>query len=157
MDKAALRRVICERLAEGESLRAICSDQDMPNRATVAEWISGNVDGFGDMYARAKAVGLDVMADGLVDIADDGRNDWMERNGGDCPGWQLNGEHVQRSKLRVDARKWYLAKLAPKKYGERTVIAGDADAPLVTKVDVSGATPEQLRALAGFKLPNEGE
>jgi hypothetical protein len=31
---------ICARLAEGKSLRAICSDAGMPGRATVFRWIA---------------------------------------------------------------------------------------------------------------------
>lgn len=111
---------ICERLANGESLKAICSSDDMPHRATVHRWIIDNVDGFSDRYAHARDVGLDTMADELLDISDDGRNDWMEKNDPDNPGYVFNGEHSSRSKLRVDARKWYLSKLAPKKYGEKS-------------------------------------
>lgn len=111
---------ICERLATGESLRAICSDADMPSERTVRRWASDDVEGFAPQYARARDMGLDTMADSLLDIADDGTNDWVESNDPDNPGYRLNGENVQRSKLRVDARKWYLSKLAPKKYGDKT-------------------------------------
>ena len=52
----------------------------------------------------------------IFDISDDGTN---ERNGKDSEGFQLNGEAIQRSKLRVDTRKWALSKLVPKKYGDR--------------------------------------
>lgn len=48
----------------------------------------------------------------------------MERNASDNPGWQLNGEHVQRSKLRSDNRKWLLSKLRPDRYGERIAHTG---------------------------------
>lgn len=59
------------------------------------------------------------MADEILEIADDGRNDWMEiqNRDGDNIGWKVNGEAVQRSRLRIDARKWLLSKLLPKKYG----------------------------------------
>lgn len=79
-----------------------------------------NVEGFSPQYARARDIGLDAVADEMLDIADDGRNDWMENNNPENPGYLFNGEHSSRSKLRVDTRKWYLAKLAPKKYGDKT-------------------------------------
>ncbi|EDT6018112.1 DNA packaging protein, partial [Salmonella enterica subsp. enterica] len=62
-----------------------------------------------------------AIAEELFDIADDGTNDWMEKldKDGEAIGYQLNGEHVQRSKLRIDTRKWYLSKIMPKKYGDR--------------------------------------
>ena len=53
----------------------------------------------------------------------------METNDPDNPGYRLNGEHVQRSRLRVDARKWRAAKMANGKYGERLELAGDQNSP----------------------------
>jgi hypothetical protein len=56
------------------------------------------------------------IAEDLLAIADDGTNDYMEYEDkeGNAAGWRFNGEHVQRSRLRVDARKWLLSKLLPK-------------------------------------------
>lgn len=112
--------VICERIAAGESVRAICRDEDMPAQSTVFAWLARH-ESFAEQYARAKEAQAEFMADEIVEIADDGRNDWMERLGdeGQGIGWQLNGEHVQRSRLRLDSRKWLLSKLLPKKYGDR--------------------------------------
>jgi hypothetical protein len=77
-------------------------------------------------------LGIEALAEDILDIADNANNDWMERQGRDGQdlGWIANGENIQRSKLRVDSRKWLLSKLAPKKYGERQVLAGDPEAPL---------------------------
>jgi hypothetical protein len=72
------------------------------------------------MYARAKDDCCYAMAESIVDIADDGSNDWMASNNPKNPGWMVNGEAVQRSRLRVDTRKWLLAKLQPRKYGENS-------------------------------------
>lgn len=112
---------ICARIAEGESLRSICEDEHLPNRRTVNQWlIEGTYEDFNLQYARAREAQADFMADDIVDIADDARNDWMERKGKDDVGYELNGENIQRSRLRVDARKWKAGKLAPKKYGDKT-------------------------------------
>ena len=111
---------ILKLLSEGEHLAGICRDHDIGvNASTVRGWVVDDVQGFAALYARAREMGLDARAEELDRIADDGTNDWMERNDPDNPGYTLNGEHVQRSKLRVDTRKWLLSKLAPKKYGER--------------------------------------
>ncbi len=116
----AIALEICERLVEGESLRTICRDNDMPNKSTVFRWLDSNPE-FRDQYARAREFQADTMADEMQDIADDGSNDWMEKHDqeGNAIGWQLNGEHVQRSKLRIDIRKWNASKLKPKKYGDK--------------------------------------
>ena len=112
---------ICERIALGESLRAICRDEGMPDKATVLRWLSQDT-AFRDQYARAREDQADALFEEVLEISDDGTNDWMERQGENNPGWQLNGEHVQRSRLRVDSRKWAAARLAPKKYGDSTLL-----------------------------------
>jgi len=113
---------ICSRLATGESLRSICRDDHMPNKTTVFKWLFENkFPEFNDQYAQARAMQAETMAEEMLDIADDGTNDWMERfdSEGNATGYQLNGEHVQRSKLRIDTRKWAASKLLPKRYGDR--------------------------------------
>lgn len=113
-----IRVVICERIANGESLRAICAGDGMPDKSTVFAWLASD-EAFSDQYARARALQAEHMAEEILEIADDGRNDWMERNADEDAGWVHNGEHSQRSRLRVDARKWLMSKMAPKKYGDK--------------------------------------
>jgi len=88
--------------------------------STVFKWLREKPE-FSQQYARAKEESADALFEELLEIADDGTNDWMERQNaeGENIGWQLNGEHVQRSRLRLDTRKWALSKLKPKKYGDR--------------------------------------
>lgn len=109
---------ICERIADGESLRTICSDVDMPNKATVFRWLANDT-ALSDQYARAREAQADALFDEMLDIADNARNDWMERGGEDDAGYSLNGEHIQRSKLRIDTRKWMAGKMRPKVYGDK--------------------------------------
>lgn len=115
-----LADTICERIADGESLRAICDGDDMPNKATVFRWLAADKS-FSDQYARAREAQAESYFDDIRDIADDGRNDWMEKRNGDGEhiGWAENGEAIRRSQLRIDARKWMAGKLKPKKYGDK--------------------------------------
>ncbi len=111
---------ILERLAHGETLRAICRDEGMPSAAAVHLWVKDDREGFAERYARARESGAYAMADELLEIADDGTNDWMlrtNRNGDVEP--VLNAEHVQRSRLRADTRKWLLSKIAPRVFGDK--------------------------------------
>lgn len=112
---------ICARLAEGESLNAICKDEDLPAESTVRAWALDDIEGFAAKYTRAREIGYERLADELLDIADDGSNDWMERhdNDGGNAGWQFNGEAARRSQIRLDTRKWMLSKMLPKKYGDK--------------------------------------
>lgn len=115
---AELADAICERLADGESLRAICTDPAMPARSTVFKWLSQDA-AFADQYARAREAQADSLVDDMLEIVDDGTNDWMERKIRGENIVVLNEEALQRSKLRFEARKWMAGKLKPKKYGEK--------------------------------------
>lgn len=128
-----LADTVCARIAEGRSLRSVCSDEGMPTLPTFLRWVNERP-ALAEQYAHARANGLDALAEETLQIADDGSNDWMERHAKDSVGYELNGEHVQRSKLRVDTRKWLLSKLAPKKYGDKLELAGDKDNPLTVVV-----------------------
>lgn len=115
----AIAAEICKRLAQGESLRSICKDAHMPDESSVREWAIYDKYGFSAQYRKARDIGLDVMADEILDIADDGVNDYMERQGKHGRKVIQNKEAAARSRLRVDTRKWYLTKMAPKRYGDR--------------------------------------
>lgn len=133
---------ICERLADGESLRSICSGDDMPRKATVFRWL-GQFDAFRDQYTRAREIQADALFDDVLSIADNSKNDWMEAHGKDDAGWLLNGDNIRRSQLRIDARKWMAGKLRPKKYGEFKAVelTGANGGPVVIQAT---STDEQL-------------
>ena len=113
---------ICERLCNGESLRAICLPDDMPSRSAVFRWLGddGNLS-FRNQYTRAREEQADTIFDECLQIADDATNDYMDRQTSDGTTGDkvLNGEHIQRSRLRIDTRKWMAGKMRPKKYGEK--------------------------------------
>jgi len=114
---------IFECLANGQSLREICKRPEMPARGNVYAWIRHNTNGFADHWRDAKLAGIESLADDILDIADDGTNDWMERAGKDGKVEVVaDKEHIQRSKVRIDTRKWLLAKLLPKVYGDSTKV-----------------------------------
>ncbi len=118
----AIAEKICIALMEGKSLRRICSeDEDLPDESTIRKWAYKDLNGFYPQYARARDIGIDSMVDETLDIADDGTNDWQDRlsDTGEVIGEQLNHEHVQRSRLRIDTRKWYVSKIAPNRYGNK--------------------------------------
>lgn len=114
---------ICESLVDGKSLRSICLAEDMPGISTVFRWLASN-ESFREQYERARDAQADTLADEIIDIADDGSNDFMGEDE------KYNGDAVARSKLRVDARKWVAAKLKPKKYGDKALIGSDPENPL---------------------------
>lgn len=114
--KQTIADEICERIADGESLRKICESEDMPAKTTVFRWLADErFAAFRDQYARAREAQADVFFEEIIDIADDGSNDTYQKDGAEL----TNHDVIARSRLRVDARKWAASKLAPKKYGEK--------------------------------------
>lgn len=144
---------ICERLAEGESLRSICKDNGMPRKATIFRFLADPENAAArDQYARAKEAQIEGLVDEMVEIADDGTNDWMEKvnQNGDVVGAIFKKEAAARSKLRLDARMWAASKMLPKKYGDRVAIGGAEDMPAIkTETTVSDDVRSALDAIAG--------
>lgn len=117
---------ICARLAEGISLRTVCKADDMPDASTVFRWLRTKPE-FCEQYTRAKDESADALTDEMLDIADDARNDWMEHQVGEgVTAYQVNGEHIQRSRLRIETRKWLASKFKPKKYGDKVDLTHSA-------------------------------
>ena len=130
-----IARLICELLSEGIPLREICrSDEKFPAWRTVYDWMKKDPD-LSASIAYARDMGYDAMAEECLDIADDASNDWMERldDKGRPVGWVINGEHVQRSKLRIETRLKLLAKFNPSKYGDSMKVSGDDKNPVVVE------------------------
>ena len=111
-----IAETICLRLSEGKTLRSICRDDEtLPAESTVRNWALTNLNGFFAQYAQARDIGLDAMVDDMLDIADETSMDTKLINGNETP----NNEWISRSRLRIDTRKWYVSKLAPKRYGDK--------------------------------------
>jgi hypothetical protein len=132
---------ICDRLAKGESLRSIVAGEDMPASSTVFKWLAEN-EAFSEQYARAREEQADFYAEEIVDIADEEvtmvKRSKHQATAGDDPEEEIevvfDQTAVARNRLRVDARKWYASKLAPKKYGDRTETAHTGAVDLNLKV-----------------------
>lgn len=141
---------ICARLADGESLRKICLDDHMPPRRTVFGWLlNPKLEEFKHQYTYAREIQAESFADEMNDIADDASNDYMEtvdNETGAIIGYKLNGEHINRSRLRIDTRKWIASKLKPKKYGEKVEVEHSGGVNL--KHSLTDMTDEELAAIA---------
>ncbi len=136
---------LCRRLAEGESLRKICKDEGTPALSTVVGWLfDGKHDDFSELYAKARQAQAELRADEIVDIADDSTNDFLVDKDGKKI---VDHEHIARSRLRVDSRKWIAAKLLPKVYGDKLQHTGDGGGPIRVRPDLSKLTDKELNVL----------
>lgn len=115
-EKDAVFEDICLVIAEdGMSLRNVLKQRGMPSTRTFYEWLAESEEAQ-KLYARACKDRADKIADDIIEISNESNADvYLDKDG--MP--KIDGAAVQRSRLQVDARKWLLAKLHPKKYGDK--------------------------------------
>lgn len=125
--KEEIFNTICKEMAEGKSLRSILQRKSMPDTHTFYKWIDEDEEKL-QRYARASEERTDFYADEILEIADNQNADVYVDDEGNV---KVDGQIVQRAKLQIDTRKWLMAKLQPKKYGDKntTVIEG-GDKPI---------------------------
>ena len=130
---------VCEQLALGRGLRTIARDQveGMPNESTLREWATNDAV-VGAQYARARLAGNESDFELLDEWADE-KPPTLE-NGAIDNGWNA------WNRTRIDTKKWSLGKRQPGRYGDRTVVAGDPDAPLIPADPFAGLSVDELRA-----------
>lgn len=127
-----IARQICDRISTShDSLKVICEEVDIVP-STVFKWLT-EIPEFSEQYARAREAQADYLADEILTIADDGSNDTIVTNDGTMI---ENKEWTNRSKLRVDARKWIASKLKPKKYGDKIEHSGEVGIKQITGMEI---------------------
>ena len=111
---------ICDRLGGGESLRTICQDENMPGLRTVMTWLARDKE-FQQQYTRARESWADAEFENLMHIADtpiEGEKTKETADGIEI----MRGDMIEHRRLQVDTRKWALARMSPKKYGDRVAL-----------------------------------
>lgn len=114
----ALADEVCERLANGETATAICRDPRMPKWATLKRWEREDED-FARRYEVARKQCCEYHTDEIVEIADNAVNDYVMRADGKRV---FDRESFERSRLRVDARKWNASKILRHTYGDKSEV-----------------------------------
>lgn len=124
---------ICGLLMDGLSLRRICLREEMPDRRTVLRWLEARPE-FAARCARARAMQADLMDDLVLDTAE-----------------SSTPETAASDRVKISAYQWRAAKLAPKKYGDRThhEHTGANGGPIRTQ-ELSHYSDERLAALAAL-------
>lgn len=134
----AVADMICARLADGELLTDICRHKGMPSRQAVHRWRM-KYTAFNDQYLRAREIGMESMSDDLLIISDDDTGDLL-------PDGTPNGTNVQRARLMTDSRKFLMAKLAPRIYGDKVEHKHSGEVGHTIKL----SDRERMRRLASF-------
>jgi hypothetical protein len=123
-DKERISAQVLDGMRSGLSAFKACKLAGVP-QSTFNTWLNDD-SALAVEYARAREDLIEMIATEIMEISDqdvgmsDGKKDWAA---------------VQKHKLQVDSRKWLLSKLAPKKYGDKLELSGDAENPLVTRIE----------------------
>ena len=136
----AVEEDILAGIVAGKSIREIVMEggEGFPSADTIYRHIAADVN-FCDKYTRARELQQDTYAEEIIAIAD-----------GVHP--MFVGKEPEEKRLAIEARKWVMGKLKPKKYNDQVIkmeVTGKDGAPLIpTKtIDVASLTDEQRDAL----------
>ncbi len=135
---------ICEELALGKSLRTVCASDDMPAIKTVFNWFRAYPE-FLQQYARAKQESADAMGEDALYISDTPQVGIVRTVKADGSVEEREEDMLGHRRLQVETRKWLMAKMKPKKYGDKIDVTSDGE-----KINpYAGLSTEELRKLAG--------
>ena len=136
-NKEKIFSLICDELEKGYSLRLILRREDMPSSRTFFKWVDEDKEKVKE-YERSLELRSEMLFDEIIEIADKQSEDVGEDENGNKV---INHNIVQRNRLQIDARKWALSKMFPKKFGDKTIHSGDADNPIQTTFSILNIDP----------------
>lgn len=129
-ERSVLLQLLFVRIAGGQTLTAFCEQTGMPSAARMKYWIDQSPE-LQRAYYNARQHQADHLAEETIDIADGSNNTTRE---------------VDR--LRIEARRWFAAKIKPKVYGEKFAVGGADDLPPMRTIDATQLSTETLRQIA---------
>ena len=137
---------ICDRVANGTPLREICREEDKPSWVTFYNWLCADNE-LSLRFARSRELGTDAIAEDAIAILDT----IPER----IDGGRMDSAYVQWQRNRVEYRLKLLAKWNPKRYGDKTILSGDKENPVVTESTVGVLDAALLNLERKLQVKNE--
>lgn len=128
-----IARKVCERIMMGATLDTIAKDPRMPSKRTIVRWLANpDAADFREMYYYARRVQAELLVDEVIEIADSNTHDWEKvyNKDGELIDLKPNNEAIQRSRVRIDTRKWIASKMIPRMYGDNKHIDHDVTGDL---------------------------
>jgi hypothetical protein len=137
-DKETTFNSIILSIEEGSSLRATLLREGMPTSITFYSWIDKDEIKMLH-YVRACEKRAEVIFEDILTIADDSKGDKKYTESGEF----MDAEYVARSRIRIDARKWMLSKMQPKKYGDKTDITSGGEKIQSNDIKIEIVRPDE--------------
>lgn len=145
--------IICERMVCGvedkpESLRSICRSEGLPSLGTVMRWLAKHPE-FREQYRAAREAQSEMHQEEIIEISDNCTDDvqMLLANDEQTELGRIKHSAIARAKLQIDTRKWVMSKMAPKKYGDKTVLSNDPDNPVNTAPVQVSVTPDLVKSI----------
>lgn len=133
---------ICSEIADGKSLRTIALNENCPVTATIFAWLRKYPE-FLTQYTCAKDEQAESLVEEILDIADNNTRDVrvINRNGVEVE--IVDNDVVNRSKLRIETRKWLASKLKPKKYSDHIDLTTNGKDMFPAKIEITNPTKDE--------------
>jgi hypothetical protein len=129
-NKEEIKDQLVSWLAEGKTLRDFCRQDEMPSFRAIYKWLQEDKD-FDARFAHARVIGHDVIADECASLADTEPLAVFDEAGNK----RYDPGSIAWRKMQIETRLKLLAKWSPKKYGDKTILAGDDENPLVVEAN----------------------
>lgn len=163
-DRDVVSDHIIAELAKGRSLLNICTtDPGVPDTGTFLQWVhEDDPAGLSVRYAHARDLGYRRMGDEILELSNK-KGEWVDVQDLDVDGrplldedgkpilkkvyMPLNSDVIAHTRLQIDTRKWLLAKMLPKVYGEKVTNehTGKDGGPIqMAAVDFKNLSDEEL-------------
>ena len=136
-------------ISQGKTLREFCRQKGMPSNTVIYDWERDDPE-FASRIAHARVIGHEAIAEECATLADTEPLAVFDEAGNK----RFDPGSIQWRKMQIETRLKLLAKWNPKKYGDRTVVAGDEDAPLAVEVSF-GVFDEVLKNMALTRAAGE--
>ncbi len=174
-DRAAVAERVCAELKRGRSLESICAEDGMPHVGTFLEWVDQDSPaGIAQDYAHAREIGYSLLAEEILAIADK-THEWVTIQELDPDGkplfddkgeprlkkvlMPLSADVIAHKRVQIDTRKWMLAKMLPKVYGDKvtTEHTGADGGPIaIAAVDLKNLSDEELENMNRLMMKASG-
>ena len=133
-----IEQQICGMISDGLSFRCACAKIECSPSTFITRVNADKT--LSEQYTRSINIRTELWAEEIVDIADDNSFDTkeIERNGQVLE--VVDHDHINRARLRVDARKWVMSKMLPKKYGDKIDVTSGGES--ISKININLIAPD---------------
>jgi len=141
-----IAKEICETITStSKGIKKLCREnKHWPSHDTIYRWLNENRE-FSDLYARAKQNQIEIFIDEIIEISDDVTHDSSMNANGQVI---TNHENINRSKLRIDSRKWLASKLVPRVYGSKDPKDQKECVECASRIEYANFSDDELLRLA---------